>query len=90
MSETNESEYHENVFPYILLLPIDSEKRHTILKNVFSSEIGLKIFRKLGTGDILQKNIIETLKGHSNKTIIQKLKLFKELGLLTSSGKKNQ
>ena len=88
MSETNDSEYHENVFPYILLLPIDSEKRHTILKNVFSSEIGLKIFRKLGTGDILQKNIIETLKGHSNKTIIQKLKLFKELGLLTSSGKK--
>ena len=87
MSKTNENESHENVFPYILLLPIDSKKRHTILKNVFSSEIGLKIFRKLGTGDILQKNMIEILKGHSNKTIIQKLKLFKELGLLTSSDK---
>ncbi|MFX1520437.1 MAG: carbohydrate kinase family protein [Promethearchaeota archaeon] len=87
MSKINENISHENVFPYILLLPIDSEKRHAILKNVFSSEIGLKIFRKLGTGDILQKNIIETLKGHSNKTIIQKLKLFEELGLLESSEK---
>ena len=93
MSETNESEFHENVFPYILLLPLDSEELRSILKNVFGSELGIRLFKELGTDVCLvQKDLIERLKkkedseekGHSNKTIIQKLKLFEKLQLLKS------
>jgi ribokinase len=93
MSESNEIEFHENVFPYILLLPIDSEALRSILKNVFGSELGIRLFRELGPDVcLIQKDIVDRLKkkedsqetGHSNKTIIQKLKLFEKLQLLKS------
>lgn len=93
MREENENESHENVFPYILLLPIDSKELSSILKNVFSSELGIRLFRELGNNVyLIQKDVIERLKkkedseekGHSNKTIIQKLKLFESSQLLKS------
>ncbi len=93
MSQKDENESHENLFPYILLLPIDSKKLRSILKNVFSSELGIRLFRELGNEVcLIQKDVIERLKkkedseekGHSNKTIIQKLKLFEMSQLLKS------
>ncbi|WP_287585267.1 carbohydrate kinase family protein [Candidatus Borrarchaeum sp.] len=93
MREENENESHKNVFPYILLLPIDSKELSAILKNVFGSELGIRLFRELGNEVcLIQKDVIERLKkkvdseekGHSNKTIIQKLKLFEMSQLLKS------
>ena len=93
MREENENKSHKNVFPYILLLPIDPKELSSILKNVFGSELGIRLFKELGNEEcLIQKDVIEHLKkkedsekkGHSNKTIIQKLKLFEILRLLKS------
>lgn len=93
MSKPNENGSRENVFPYILLLPIDSKELSSILKNVFGSELGIRLFTELGNEVcLIQKDVIERLKkkedseekGHSNKTIIQKLKLFEMSQLLKS------
>ncbi|MHA1144087.1 MAG: hypothetical protein ACTSRW_05060 [Candidatus Helarchaeota archaeon] len=67
--------------PYLIILPDDPSTQQDILTLIFGSEIAMEIIRKIGMGISTQKELIDQLT-FSNKTIIEKLKKFIELGIL--------
>jgi hypothetical protein len=63
-------------WPYILPLPKKAPKQYQVLLSVFGSKIALKILKLASPSKkVYQKDLINKLKPHSNKTIIENLKI---------------
>ena len=73
----------EQLYPYVIFLPKDSKQR--VLRAIFGSLVPVEIFKisiKQGVSKkIYQKDLIRNL-GYSNKTIIERLKMLTQLGIL--------
>ena len=86
----------EEAWPFILPLPKETAAQYKVLVSAFSSNIALKILRKLRL-DVksYQKDLIEELSEHSNKSILKYLEMFVNAGILeegierSSVGKRN-
>ena len=73
----------DSVWPYILPLFTETRKRVKLLLQLFSSPIVIEVLETIGlAGGMVQKDIINTLKNHSNKTVITALKKLVEAGIL--------
>lgn len=73
----------EEPWPFILPLPKEPRAQYRVLASAFSSEIALETIRKLRLDEkTYQKDLIEQLVGHSNKSILKYLKMFVEAGIL--------
>ncbi len=72
------------LWPYLLFLPIDMEKRNKFIRSILSSKVASSIFSSFGTeGRVLQRDLVEELP-HSNKTIISFLEKLRKYGLIIS------
>ncbi len=70
-------------WPYIVIMPIDPSKRASYTLTLFSTPTSLEILNLFKWDEELcQKNIILSLRHHSNKTIIATLRKLVELKLL--------
>ena len=77
-------------WPYIVPLPVDKDKRVELLKEVFGSDVSLKILKTcLREGEVEQRFLIEKL-NHSNKTILRHLARLTQLNILRESIKKRK
>ena len=73
----------EDYWPFILLLPVKPTAQSKILASVFSSEIALKVLNLLKIeGKTYQKDIVKKLSYHSNKSVLNHLKRFVEVGIV--------
>lgn len=71
----------KDLHPYLILLPGDQQAQRKILLTIFGSEISFDIMKQIGGGTQTQKHLVDKLP-YSNKTIIEYLKKFIELGIL--------
>ena len=56
-------------WPYIVPLPVDKDKRVELLKEVFGSDVSLKILKTcLREGEVEQRFLIEKLKDFKDKS----------------------
>jgi hypothetical protein len=63
-------------WPYILPLPKKAPKQYQVLSSVFGSKVALEILKSTSPSKkVYQKDLINTLKSHSNKTVIENLKI---------------
>jgi len=73
----------EEPWPFIIPLPTKSTAQYRILTSVFSSDIAMKILRRLKlNAKTYQRDLVAELKAHSNKSILKYLKMFVEAGIL--------
>jgi len=73
----------ETLWPYILPLPTKSARQYKILLSVFKSKVSLEIMRLMPVDQrIYQKDLIEKLRMHSNKTVIEGLNRLVSAGVL--------
>lgn len=73
----------EDYWPFIVIMPIDANKRAKYMLTLFSSPTSLEILNLFKWGEELcQKDIILALHHHSNKTVITMLKKLVELKIL--------
>ena len=73
----------ETLWPYILPLPTKSTRQYKILLSVFKSKVSFEIMRLMPVDKpIHQKDIIEKLRKHSNKTVIAGLNRLVSAGVL--------
>ncbi len=74
---------HKGYWPTIIPLPIDRRERERLVTTLFSSKLGLRILSEIALeGCACQRDIINALKEHSNRTVIEALRKLVELGLL--------
>ncbi|MEM2146193.1 MAG: PfkB family carbohydrate kinase, partial [Candidatus Jordarchaeaceae archaeon] len=74
-------EEETTLWPYILPLPVDRKKRELVM-SVFKSSISIAILKSISLDKpSFQQELIHKLP-YSNKTIIQKLKLMTQAGIL--------
>jgi sugar/nucleoside kinase (ribokinase family)/predicted transcriptional regulator len=72
----------EKVWPYILPLPVETEKLEEVLRTVFGSKAALEILKRISLdGKTYQKNLMEELP-FSNKTVIKNLKKLTAVNVL--------
>lgn len=77
------SDLSKSLHPYVVLLPISNEEKLRYILTLFSSSTIIEILSLFNWDrELCQKNIINTLKHHSNKTVINALKKLVSLGLL--------
>jgi len=63
-------------WPYILPLPKKAPKQYQVLSSVFGSKVALGILKLASPSKkVYQKDLINKLKPHSNKTVIENLKI---------------
>lgn len=63
-------------WPYILPLPKKAPKQYQVLSSVFGSKVALEILKLASPSKkVYQKDLINKLKLHSNKTVIENLKI---------------
>lgn len=73
----------ETLWPYILPLPTKSTRQYKILLSVFKSKVSFEIMRLMPVDKaIYQKDLIEKLCRHSNKTVIEGLNRLASAGVL--------
>ena len=73
----------EEAWPFILPLPKEIAAQYKVLASAFSSEIALRILRRLRLdGKTYQKDLIQELSEHSNKSVLKYLGLFVNSGIL--------
>lgn len=73
----------ETLWPYILPLPTKSTRQYKILLSVFKSKVSFEIMHLMPVDKpIYQKDVIEKLRKHSNKTVIQGLNRLVSAGVL--------
>jgi predicted transcriptional regulator len=78
-----------SLWPYILPLPRDREDQRKLFLTVFGSNTAMDILQNLSIErKVYQRDLIKKL-GHSNKTIIEKLKTFVALGILEETMEKS-
>lgn len=74
---------NEKLYPYVIFLP--SRKKRSILRALFGSKVPIDILEfsiKQGISQkIYQKDLIDALR-YSNKTVIERLKVLTDLGIL--------
>jgi len=72
-----------NMWPTIVPLPVDLEARKRMLLSIFSSPITLEVLETIPIDkEILQRDLINRLSSHSNRTVIKSLKILKKYGLI--------
>lgn len=72
------------LWPYLLFLPAEIEKRDEFIRSVLASRLARSVLTSFDeTGRVLQRNLIETL-SHSNKSILAYLKTLGHYGLITT------
>ncbi len=73
----------DRLYPYVIFLPIDRKQR--VLRAIFGSTVPVDILKfslKQGISEnIYQKDLISNLR-YSNKTLIERLKMLTDLGIL--------
>lgn len=73
----------DEYWPYIVIMPMDPSKRASYMLTLFSTSISLEVLNLFKWDEELcQKDIISTLRHHSNKTIINTLRKLVKLKLL--------
>lgn len=73
----------EKLWPYILPLPTKSTKQYEVLLSVFKSDVSFEIMKLLSIDKLVyQKELIEKLRKHSNKTVIESLNRLVSAGVL--------
>ncbi|MEM3028008.1 MAG: hypothetical protein QW220_04700 [Candidatus Bathyarchaeia archaeon] len=78
-----------SLWPYILPLPRNRDEQRKLFLTIFGSHTAIDILQNLSTEEkAYQKDLIKKL-GHSNKTIIEKLKTFVSLGILEEAMEKS-
>lgn len=78
-----------SLWPYIVPLPRRWEDQRRLFLTVFGSDTAMDILRSVSLeGKVYQKDLIRSL-GHSNKTIIEKLKTLVNLGILEEGMEKS-
>ncbi|MFW9974544.1 MAG: carbohydrate kinase family protein [Candidatus Thorarchaeota archaeon] len=74
----------EPLWPYLLFLPAEIEKRDEFIRSVLASRLARSVLTSFDeTGRALQRNLIENLP-HSNKSILAYLKTLGYHGLITT------
>jgi len=72
-----------NIWTFLLPLPQSRSKRLRLLRTVFTSSIALEILQKFELDVIkCQRDLVEELVGHSNKTVLRMLRELVEVGVL--------
>jgi sugar/nucleoside kinase (ribokinase family) len=85
MLETRRMDPQENLWPYVMFLPEELDRKRQFIKTVLASKVApgvLSAFEE--DGRALQRNLVRNLP-HSNKSILAYLKALKEFGLITTS-----
>jgi len=73
----------EKLWPCILPLPTKSTQQYKVLLSVFKSDVSFEIMKLLSVDKpVYQKDLIEKLRNHSNKTVIESLKRLVSAGVL--------
>jgi len=82
---------NEPFFPYVIFLPV--KRKQKVLRAIFGSKVPIDILNfSIDQGisqKICQKNLIESLT-HSNKTVINHLKIMTDLGILKENMEKTE
>ncbi len=74
----------EPLWPYLLFLPVELEKRDEFIRSVLASRLARSVLSSFDeTGRVLQRNLIQNLP-HSNKSILAYLKTLGHFGLITT------
>jgi len=72
-----------DLWPIVIPLPIDLKVRRKLLLSLFSSPITMEVLKNIPLDrEILQRDLINLLSRHSNRTVIKSLKILKELGFI--------
>ncbi len=73
-----------SLWPYLLFLPKDIEKRDEFVRTVLASRLARNVLSSFDeAGRVLQRNLIEDLP-HSNKSILAYLKTLSKFGLIST------
>ncbi len=72
-----------STWPIILPLPLDIEYRKKLLLSIFSSPIILEVLENIPIGkEVTQRDLINKLSKHSNRSVIRAIRTLKEYNLL--------
>ncbi|MHA2068522.1 MAG: carbohydrate kinase family protein, partial [Candidatus Thorarchaeota archaeon] len=75
----------ENLWPYVMFLPEDLERKRQFIKTVLSSKVAAGVLGAFDKeGRALQRDLVQRLP-HSNKSILAYLNVLKEFGLITTA-----
>ncbi|MCK4849652.1 MAG: carbohydrate kinase family protein, partial [Candidatus Heimdallarchaeota archaeon] len=73
-----------NLWPFLLFLPKDIEKRQNFIKTILASKVARSVLSSFAdVGRVLQRDLVENLP-HSNKSILAYLRNLEEFGLSKS------
>jgi sugar/nucleoside kinase (ribokinase family) len=84
MLETSEMVSKENLWPYVMFLPEDLERKQMFIKKVLASKVASGVLGSFDeNGRALQRDLVQNLP-YSNKSILSYLNVLKEFGLITT------
>ena len=73
-----------SLWPYLLFLPDDPDRRDDFIRSVLASRLSRTVLSSFDdTGRVLQRDLVENL-SHSNKSILAYLKTLSSFGLITT------
>jgi sugar/nucleoside kinase (ribokinase family) len=85
MLETGRMDPQENLWPYVMFLPEELDRKRKFIKTVLASKVASGVLSAFDEdGRALQRDLVQTLP-HSNKSILSYLKALKEFGLIATS-----
>ncbi len=77
-----QKEKTESLWPYLLFLPDDPERRDEFIRSVLASRLARSVLSSFDeTGKVLQRDLVEKL-SHSNKSILAYLKTMSQFDLI--------
>jgi sugar/nucleoside kinase (ribokinase family) len=75
----------EQLWPYLLFLPIESETRDEFIRTVMASRVARSVLSSFHEdGRVLQRDLVKNLH-HSNKSVLSYLKTLNQFGLITTA-----
>ncbi|MHA1963045.1 MAG: carbohydrate kinase family protein [Candidatus Thorarchaeota archaeon] len=78
------TEKNAPLWPYLLFLPADPERRDEFIKSVLASRLARAVLSSFDeTGRVLQRDLVENLP-HSNKSVLSYLKTLNQFDLTTT------
>jgi sugar/nucleoside kinase (ribokinase family) len=85
MLEINRMDPQENLWPYVMFMPEELERKRQFIKTVLASKVASGVLGAFEEdGRALQRDLVKALP-HSNKSILAYLKALREFGLITTS-----
>jgi sugar/nucleoside kinase (ribokinase family) len=85
MLETSKMTPRENLWPYVMFLPEELDRKRQFIKTVLASKVASGVLSSFDeAGRALQRDLVQTLP-HSNKSILAYLNALKEFGLINTS-----